>query len=64
MKNTMFENKTNLVFIRIFNFFGLKSILMQSLFHSYQSLSNFFGQVMHFSKYTWVNLMETYLRPL
>jgi len=60
----MFENKTNLVFIGIFNFLGLKSTSMQSLFHSYQPLSNFFGQVMHFCKYTWVNLMETYLKPL
>ncbi len=60
----MFENKTNLSFIGIFNFLGLKSTSMQSLFHSYQPSSNFFGQVMHFCKYIWVNLMETYLKPL
>ncbi len=42
----------------------LASTSMQSLFHSYQPLSNFFGEVMYFCKYTWVNLMEIYLRSL
>jgi len=32
-KNTMFENKIDIDFIRMFNFFNLKPTSMQALFH-------------------------------
>jgi hypothetical protein len=48
----MFKNQTNFVFIKMFNFLGLKPGSMQIMFHFLQPLPNFFGQVMHFYKYT------------
>jgi len=63
-KNTMFKNKINLVFNRMFNFLGLKPTSMQALFHSYQFSPNFFGQLNHFYKFTWEDFMEACLRAL
>ncbi len=60
----MFGNKTDLVFIGMFNFLGFKPISMQALFQSCQLSPNFFGEVMHFCKFFWIDFMKTYLKPL
>jgi len=60
----MFENQINLVFIGVFTFLDVKPTSMQILFHSWQLLPNFFGQVMHFCKSIWANLIDTYFKFL
>jgi hypothetical protein len=34
-KITIFENKIDVIFTKVFNFLGFKPTLMQTLFHSY-----------------------------
>jgi hypothetical protein len=48
----------------MFSFLGFKPTSMQALFHFLQPLPNFFGQVMHFYKFAWVDLIDTYFKFL
>jgi hypothetical protein len=59
----MTKNITNLGFTRV-HFSALKPTSMQVLFHFLQLLPNFFGQVMHFYKSTWSNIIDTYFKFL
>ncbi len=49
------------VLIGVFNFLGFTSTLMQAFIHSHLPFLIFFGHVIHFYKFVWVDLMETYL---
>jgi hypothetical protein len=60
----MYEIKTNLGFIGVFDFLSCKPTSMQSLLHSYWHVIYYFGQVMHLCKYARVDFIKTYLKPL
>lgn len=63
-KTSMYEIKTNLGFIGVFDFLSCKPTSMQSLLHSYWHVIYYFGQVMHLCKYARVDFIKTYLKPL
>jgi hypothetical protein len=54
----------HLVFIGIFHFLGGKFEYEQALFHSYLPFPKYLGQVLHFYKSDWANLIETNLKFL
>jgi hypothetical protein len=54
--------KNYLVLIGVFIFLGRILVSKQVNFHSYLSFPNFLGQVMHFYKFIWANLIETYFK--
>jgi len=60
----MSKNQTNYVFTKVFSFLGLKLASMQALFHFLCPLLNFFGQVMHFCKFAYVDLINAYFKFL
>jgi hypothetical protein len=60
----MFENQTNLVSTKVFSFLDFKLALMQAMFNSWQPSPNFFGQIMHFCKFAWVDLIDKYFKFL
>ncbi len=51
----------HLVFIGVFNFLGSKFESEQALFHSYLPFPKKLGQVIHFYKSDWADLIETNL---
>jgi hypothetical protein len=57
----MYENQINLVYIKMFIFLSLKLASIQTLFHSYRPLLDFFGQMMHFCKSIWVDFIKKHI---
>jgi hypothetical protein len=56
--------KIYLIFIKVFNFLGGKPKFTHVFSHFCLPLPNCFGQVMHFYKFPWTNLMHTYPKSL
>jgi hypothetical protein len=63
------KTKTNyltfyLVLPGVFNFWGSRLAIMQAFIHSCILFLDFLGHVIHFCKFAWVDLMETYFKLL
>ncbi len=56
--------KAYLVFTRMFNVFGQIIVSTQALFHSCLPFLDFLGEIMHFCKYAWIDLMDIYFKFL
>ncbi len=56
--------KICLIFIKVFNFWGGKPKFTHVFSHFCLPFPYFFGQVMHFCKFRWIDLIHTYHKSL